>query len=187
MFVGLGWLLERVYWRATADFRRRLIAMELDTVEERLGAVGRRLLFGLGWAASFALGSLGAFLLFDWPPLLHALISRLLLVMVAAWLTTVMLRFLLAPGAERFRILPMPTRSARHWYLWLALAVVWYVAGHLPAVVPCRPRLNPAGRVLLQDAALAGLARHPASRGLDATRLNRRRAARRAHARRAMR
>ena len=156
MFVGLGWLLERVYWRATAHFRRRLIAMELDTVEKRLGAVGRRLLFGLGWAASFALGSLGAFLLFDWPPLLHALISRLLLVMVAAWLTTVMLRFLLAPGAERFRILPMPTRSAQHWYLWLAVAVVWYVAGHLLLWFLTGLGLNPAVVVLLQDALSLG-------------------------------
>ena len=50
--------------------------MRLDTVQTRLGAVGRRLAFGLGWAASFALGSLGAFLLFDWPPLLHGLIAR---------------------------------------------------------------------------------------------------------------
>ena len=62
MFLGLGLLVERLYWRATSSIRQRLIAMPLDTVEARLKAVGRRLAFGLGWIASFAVGSLGAFL-----------------------------------------------------------------------------------------------------------------------------
>jgi small-conductance mechanosensitive channel len=131
VFLGLGLLVERLYWRVTTGFRRRLIAMRLDTIQERLQAVGRRLAFGLGWTASFAIGSLGAFLLFDWPPLLHALIARVLLVVVAVWLTTVVLRFVLAPGAERFRILPVSTASARHWYFWVAVAVGWYVGAHL--------------------------------------------------------
>jgi small-conductance mechanosensitive channel len=131
MFLGLGILMERLYWRATTAFRRRLIAMPLETVQERLRAVGLRLGFGLGWTASFAVGSLGAFLLFDWPPLLHALIARLLLLVVVVWLTTILLRFVIAPGAERFRILPMSTASARHWYVWLTIAVGWYFGAHL--------------------------------------------------------
>jgi moderate conductance mechanosensitive channel len=130
-FLGLGLLVERLYWRATAGFRERLIAMRLDTVEDRLKAVGRRLLFGLGWIAAFAVGSLGAFLLFDWPPLLHGLIARCLLVVVVVWFTTVVLRFILAPGAERFRILPVSTAAARHWYKWLTLIVGWYTAARL--------------------------------------------------------
>ena len=131
MFLGLGLLVERLYWRATTGFRQRLIALPLDTVQERLRAVGLRLAFGLGWTASFALGSLGAFLLFDWPPLLHALIARVLLLVVVVWLTTILLRFVLAPGAERFRILPVSTASARHWYVWLTIVVAWYFGAHL--------------------------------------------------------
>jgi small-conductance mechanosensitive channel len=130
-FLGLGRLAERLYWRTTTSYRQRLIAMRLDSVQTRLAAVGRRLAFGLGWIGSFALGSLGAFLLFDWPPLLHALIARLLLVAILIWLTSVLLRFVLAPGAERFRILPMSTASARHWHIWLTAAVGWYTFGHL--------------------------------------------------------
>ena len=131
MFLGLGLLFERLYWHATTGYRQRLIAMQLDSVDARLRAVGRRLAFGLGWTASFALGSLGAFLLFDWPPLLHALIARVLLVVVVVWLTTIVLRFVIAPGAERFRILPIGTASARHWYPWLAVAVGWYTGAYL--------------------------------------------------------
>ena len=131
MFLGLGILVERLYWRATTGFRQRLIAMQLDTVEARLKAVGLRLAFGLGWIGSFALGSLGAFLLFDWPPLLHGLIARVLLVVIVVWLTSVLLRFILAPGAERFRILPVSTASAAHWHRWLTVVVGWYTAARL--------------------------------------------------------
>ena len=130
-FLALGVAFERLYWRLTTGYRQRLIAMQLDTVQARLGAVGRRLAFGLGWVAAFALGSLGAFLLFDWTPLLHGLIARCLLLVVIVWLTTVVLRFILAPGAEKFRILPVSTASARHWYIWLTLIVGWYMGARL--------------------------------------------------------
>ncbi|HEX6014791.1 MAG TPA: mechanosensitive ion channel family protein [Geminicoccaceae bacterium] len=150
-FLGLGLLVERLYWRATAGFRERLIAMQLDTVEGRLKAVGRRLLFGLGWIAAFAVGSLGAFLLFDWPPLLHGLIARCLLVVVVVWLTTVVLRFILAPGAERFRILPLSTASARHWYKWLTLIVGWYTAARLTVWFLADLGLSVAVQSLLAD------------------------------------
>ena len=152
VFLGLGILLERIYWRATTGYRQRLIAMPLDTVEARLRAVGRQLAFGLGWTASFAIGSLGAFLLFDWPPLLHGLIARVLLVVVVVWLTTIILRFVLAPGAERFRILPMSTASARHWYLWLTIAVGWYTAAHLIHWFLADLGVSQATQILVADA-----------------------------------
>src|SRR4029077_16896010 len=69
-FVGLGFGLEWLFLLVTTSFRQRTIATSLDTVEERLHAAGRRVLFGLGLLMSFAGGSIGAFLLFDWPPLL---------------------------------------------------------------------------------------------------------------------
>lgn len=131
LFLGLGVACERAYWRLSRAFRERIVAMPLDTVRARLRAVGRRLAYGLGWVAAFALGSLGAFLLFDWPPLLRELVGRFLLVAVVVWLTSVLLRFVLAPGAERFRILPLGTAAARHWTRWLTLIVGWYAAARL--------------------------------------------------------
>jgi moderate conductance mechanosensitive channel len=151
MFLSLGILVERLYWRATSGFRQRLIAMRLDTVDARLKAVGRRLAFGLGWIASFAVGSLGAFLLFDWPPLLHGLIARVLLVVIVVWLTSVLLRFILAPGAERFRILPVSTASARHWHRWLTLIVAWYTAARVTSWFLADLGLSVAVQSLLAD------------------------------------
>ena len=131
VFVGLGIAFERLYWHLTRHLRTQIIGMRLDSVSDRLTAVGKRLMFGLGWVLAFGLGSLGAFLLLDWPPLLRDLVGRCLLFCLIVWLTTVILRFILAPGAERFRILPMSTQSARYWYVWLTVVVAWFTAGRL--------------------------------------------------------
>ena len=55
----------------------------------------------------------------------------MLLVVIVVWLTSVLLRFILAPGAERFRILPVSTASAAHWHRWLTVVVGWYTAARL--------------------------------------------------------
>jgi hypothetical protein len=83
-FAGLGFGLEWLFWQVTARYRRKTIATSLDTVEERLRAAGRRVLFGLGLLLSFAGGSVGAFLLLDWPPLLQQTVLSYLLVFLAA-------------------------------------------------------------------------------------------------------
>ncbi|MGL1133883.1 hypothetical protein ACSTLP_24710, partial [Vibrio parahaemolyticus] len=78
----------------------------------RLLAVAVRLGFGTGAICCFALGSVGAFLAFDWPPLLRQLVLNYLLALLALRMSVVIGRFLLAPGGERFRIIPMDTASA---------------------------------------------------------------------------
>ncbi len=67
VFAALGFGLEWLFWWATAGFRERMIATSLATVATGLNAVGRRLAYGLGVLLAFALGSIGGFLLFDWP------------------------------------------------------------------------------------------------------------------------
>lgn len=129
-FVGLGFGLERLFWLVTPSFRRRTIATSLDTVEERLRAAGRRVLYGLGLLLSFAGGSVGAFLLFDWPPLLQQTVLSYLLVFLVIRLTLLAGRFMLAPGAERFRLMPVATVCARFWFVWSAVLVGWFAFGH---------------------------------------------------------
>ena len=83
VFVGLGFGAEKLYWYLSARFRRRLIGTQLDTLHGRLQAVWLRSVYGLGLVFVFALGSIGAFLLFDWPPLLQEIVlSYLLLVLI---------------------------------------------------------------------------------------------------------
>src|SRR5215472_1757495 len=109
VFAALGFGLEWLFWWATTGFRRRIIAARLDTVSDRLRAVGVRSVYGSGVLFAYALGSIGAFLLFDWPPLLKQIILSYLLVFLIVRLTLVLGRIILAPGAERFRVVPMAT------------------------------------------------------------------------------
>ena len=89
--------------------RRSIIALPLATVGERLRAVAVRLAYGTGMVVAFAIGSVGAFLVFSWPPLLREIVLGYLFAFLIVRLTLVLGRFLFAPGGERFRIVPMST------------------------------------------------------------------------------
>jgi small-conductance mechanosensitive channel len=129
VFVALGYGTEWLYYRVAAGVERWIVALPLDSVEQRLRAVAVRIAYGTGIVAAFAVGSVGAFLVLDWPPLLREIVLGYLLAFLIVRLTLVAGRFLLAPGGERFRILPMTTAAASFWLCRLGLAVGWFVFG----------------------------------------------------------
>ncbi|MBB4188589.1 small-conductance mechanosensitive channel [Sinorhizobium terangae] len=174
-FVTLGFGLEWFYWYATAGLRKRLIAAHLDTVDDRLRVAGLRMLYALGILLAFAVGSIGAFLLFDWPPLLQHTVLAYLLVFLAVRLTLVTGRIVLAPGAERFRLMPMATGTARFWFFWSAALVGSFAFGHftyqlLPMLGVGREAnyiVALASGLILFGLALVALWRSPTFDGLD--------------------
>jgi len=118
-FGVLGFGAEWLYRRLTAGVRQWIGAIPLETVNGRLHAVIARFAFGLGMVASFALGSTGAFMAFDWPILLKEIVLVYLLAVLATRFAMVLGRFLFAlPSAlmfanvKRFRIVPMSNRAA---------------------------------------------------------------------------
>ncbi|HJQ60548.1 MAG TPA: mechanosensitive ion channel family protein [Vineibacter sp.] len=123
LFGGLGFGAERLYWWATRHVRSRIINAPLDTVGDRGRAVLMRLGFGMSWIAAFAAGSIGAFLPFQWPPLIRDIVLALLLAIVISRLASVAGRFILAPTAERFRLLPMTHEAALFWHRHFVLVV----------------------------------------------------------------
>ncbi|MDX7953539.1 mechanosensitive ion channel family protein [Lichenihabitans sp. Uapishka_5] len=125
VFVAMGYGAQALFHLIGKPFRRWLLALTLDAVDERVRAVFARSLYGIGLLASFALGSIGAFLLFDWPSLIKELLLAYLLAFVSVRLATILGRFLLAPGAERFRVVPVPTPTA--WFLYLRLVAFMIV------------------------------------------------------------
>jgi small-conductance mechanosensitive channel len=129
-FALLGVSFEWLFWRATARVRARLLNSKLDPLAERLRVVTTRFAIGLGQVIAFALGSVGAFLPFDWPPLLRHVVLGYLLAFLALRLSLVIGRFLLAPK-EGFRIIPVTTPQARFWYLRLALFIGWFAFGYI--------------------------------------------------------
>jgi small-conductance mechanosensitive channel len=128
-FIALGFGAEWLYYWAAAGIEKWIIALPLDTVGERLRALAIRLGYGIGMVTAFTVGSVGAFLVFDWPPLLREIILGYLFAFLILRVTLVLVRFLLAPGGERFRIIPMSTEAAWFWHRRIGFMVGWLAFG----------------------------------------------------------
>jgi moderate conductance mechanosensitive channel len=115
VFVGLGFGLEWLFRKATQGVRVRLDALSLDTVGNRLRVVAARFAFAFGVVAVFAVGSVGACLAVDWPPLLREILFAYLIAFLVLRVANVVGHFLLAPRYEHFRIVPMDGVAARFW------------------------------------------------------------------------
>jgi moderate conductance mechanosensitive channel len=184
-FIGLGFGTEWIFKKATAHPQRRLFALPMETAPERARAIGLRLAFGLSEVVIFGLGSIGAFLAFDWPPLLRQVVLACLVAALMPRLTLVLGRFLLAPDTDRsrqiehFRVVPMSADAARFWYRRLALFVGWFAFGSAAVNVLRTLGFSPEARELVAYALGLGLlaialevvwARPPAQAPPDATR-----------------
>ena len=92
-FVGLGFGAQGLYWLLTGRALRHIVGLPMDTVHARVGATLKRFGWGLGWLLAFALGSVGAFLLFEWPPVLRTVVLAYLIAFLGLRLALVLGRF----------------------------------------------------------------------------------------------
>jgi small-conductance mechanosensitive channel len=136
IFVAAGFAAQWLFWRWTASLRAWIAASELATVRDRLTAMAARLVYGAGSVAMFALGSIGAFLVFAWPPLLRPILLGYLLAVLGFRLARVVLEFLFSPpeltgfgAATRFRVLPVSDPNASFWVKRLSYVVGWFAFG----------------------------------------------------------
>jgi small-conductance mechanosensitive channel len=123
MFVAGGIGAQFLFWRLARPWRAHFSTLTLTTPRERASALCERLLFGTLIIAVFAAGSMGAFLLFSWPPLTGSIILGYLLAFLLIRLGMTATRFFLAPGAEHLRLLPANTDTAWFWHHWVARLV----------------------------------------------------------------
>jgi moderate conductance mechanosensitive channel len=150
-FLGLGAGAERIFRRATASARERIVSRPVGTAKDRVRMIGGRPAFGLAHVAIFALGSIGAFLTFDWPPLLRRIVLAYLF---AALLLRVALlggRILLSPwpasgqDPELFRVIPTTNEAALFWHRRMALFVGWFAFGWATVEFVCTLGFSPDG------------------------------------------
>jgi small-conductance mechanosensitive channel len=134
-FVALGAGAEWLVWQMTAPARTRILALDLSTLQNRLLALVMRLAIGLGLVAAFALGTVGAFLAFTWPPLLREIVLSYLTAVVGIRLVAVICRLPLAPpwrhikDVRRFRVIPVTDATAAFWYRRLLFAAGFFLLG----------------------------------------------------------
>jgi moderate conductance mechanosensitive channel len=169
-FVALGFGAQWLFWLATKRIRHHLEVHPVDTVGDRVRLVGERAAFAFGLVAAYAIGSIGAFLLFDWPSLLRRIVLSYLIVFLAVRMAAVLGRFLLAPYNERFRVIPMDTAAAHFWYVRFKLVVGWVllalvtkgVLGALEVSVPARDIVGYAFGLVTLALLLEAIWRRPA-------------------------
>ena len=129
LFIALGFGIERLFTMLTVSLRRRIRAKWLDTPVGRLRVIGLRLLYGCGEIAAFALGSIGAFLLFQWPDLLERSVLTYLIIFLSIRLTLILIRIGLSTDDPKYRLLPMSDTTARYWMVWMTAIVGLFIFG----------------------------------------------------------
>jgi small-conductance mechanosensitive channel len=129
LFIALGFGIERLFTMLTGTLRRRIRAKWLDTPIGRLRVIGLRLLYGCGEIVAFAMGSIGAFLLFQWPELLERSVLTYLVVFLCVRLTLILTRIGLSKGDPKYRLLPMSDTTARYWLVWMPSLVGVFILG----------------------------------------------------------
>ncbi|TGV82958.1 mechanosensitive ion channel family protein, partial [Mesorhizobium sp. M2D.F.Ca.ET.145.01.1.1] len=83
------------------------------------------LLYSSMLIVSFALGSAGAFMLFDWPMLIREIVLTFLIAAVVTWgvrmyvMATLVPSFMKVENAVEVRALPITNETADHWFYWL--------------------------------------------------------------------
>jgi moderate conductance mechanosensitive channel len=157
---GLGTRV--LFFYLARPWRAHFGTMRLSTPRERAVAVGERLLFGTLVIASFAAGSMGVFLLFQWPPLTGPVILGYLLAFVIIRLSLTTTRFFFAPGAEHLRLLPVSTKTAWFWHRWVTFivavaAIGWQTILTLRTFGMSRPSADSLFQLLLLVLACLGI------------------------------
>jgi small-conductance mechanosensitive channel len=131
-FVIAGLAVQWVFWRFGAGWRLWMSRAPIFTARERLVAIGARLLWAVCYVLAFGLGSIGFFLLFEWPPLVREIVVGYLFAVVVFRLATAVFDVILAPrrlAQNQFRLIPLMDDVAAHWTRRLGYAVGWYAFG----------------------------------------------------------
>jgi hypothetical protein len=123
VFVAGGIAAQFLFLRLARPWRAHFGVLTLETPRQRLSAVCERLVFVILIIAVSAAGSMGTFLLFIWPPLTGSIILGYLLAYLTIRLGKTVIRFFLAPGAERLRLVNVCTDTAWYWHRWVGWLV----------------------------------------------------------------
>jgi moderate conductance mechanosensitive channel len=149
VFAALGFGVEWLFRKTMQKTRQRLDGLSMETVHDRLRLVAGRFALALGVVVAFALGSVGPFLALDWPPLLREMVFGYLIALLVTRIGVFVGNFLLAPDAERFRIVPTDTVAARFWCRRLTGFIGWFAFGWVTVGLLSTLGFSMAGRQLV--------------------------------------
>lgn len=129
LFIGAG--LEWLFWQY---FTPLMLRVEFDK-HSQLGprmrsATLRAVLIGSGLMV-FGLGSIGAFLLFDWPQLVQRIVLNFLIAVIVYRGILAAAKFVLAPRVPGLRFVPLSSGPAKRLFRWTCYTAGMVVFGML--------------------------------------------------------
>ena len=131
LFAAGGFLARRLAWWSARGLLAKILEAPGETAAQRVRLLGMRLSIAIYVLFAFVVGSLGAFLLFPWPPVFREMVLSLLGITLTLGVFNAIGRLLIAPGARHdyFRVLPLSTRLAVFWYRWMMAIVAVFAIG----------------------------------------------------------
>jgi small-conductance mechanosensitive channel len=153
LFVGGG--IEWLFWQYFHPVMVRLEYIRPTTLWRRFAQALARMAIGAGGIALFAIGSLGAFLAFDWAPFVQNMVASLLLAVVALRIAGALSRFILAPRVADLRLVPLDDGRARTTHLWVVLAAAVTIFGATITDIFSNLAMSDSGTAQVKSAALA--------------------------------
>jgi small-conductance mechanosensitive channel len=122
LFVGAGF--EWLYAQYTGAKLLRLELQKPENLKRKVITGTQRALITFAGLGFFALGSIGVFLSFDWPPLIAYLVMEILVVILVFRVATTIIRFFLAPRLKELRLAPFNNTQAKSIYLWTSILIL---------------------------------------------------------------
>jgi small-conductance mechanosensitive channel len=153
LFVGGG--IEWLFWQYFHPVMVRLEYIRPTTLWRRFAQALARMAIGAGGIALFAVGSLGAFLAFDWAPFIQDMVASLLLAVVALRIAGALSRFILAPRIADLRLVPLDDGRARTTHRWIVLAAAVTIFGATITDIFSNLAMSDSGTAQVKSAALA--------------------------------
>lgn len=154
VFVGAG--LEWLYWRYAGFVRRRIELHQSTTYLEKTRSALTRLALVSGGAFCFSLGTIGTFVIFEWPQNSYDFVLELLISLVIMRAIAAIALFALAPRVEALRLVPLSRQDARLLYLGVMVtSAVMLFGGSLAETIVLLGQNEAAGLAIDISAAAA--------------------------------
>ncbi|MBX2829598.1 MAG: mechanosensitive ion channel family protein [Rhodospirillales bacterium] len=112
IFIGVGIIAEFIYRRLSGPICAYLEAQSPQTFTTRLKNMLGLCVLSLLSLVVFAIGSVGTFLIFDWPPIFKTAVMSLLMSFFVLRILMIVLQFLFAPKAEGLRMINVSPDAA---------------------------------------------------------------------------
>ena len=112
LFLGAG--LEWLFRQYTDAARLRIEMQSFDSLSQRVYAAGIRSLITITGLVIFAVGSIGAYASFSWPPLAAVVVLNQLVVIFAVRAVWTIVVLFLAPRVPELRLLPIRNAMAKY-------------------------------------------------------------------------